>query len=348
MSENLRITMKDIAREAGVSVSTVSLALRNDPRLKAVTCEEIQKLADALGYQRDPALSALVAYRGRTQPTGNYGVLAVLHDWDRREECLPPALFETIQGIREQAKMEGFQVELIRLPTDAAGLRTLNRNLFYRGVRGILLVSVRQSHLVMDWKNFACVSIGEYFNRPNLHRVSQNHEEVLEKVYRRLWDLGYRRIGYCNLRVSEERKHYRFAGTYYKCTQLNDEDQHHVSPFFFDEEDWSPLAWLERERPDAVMCSIPHEFLKRLAGSRFRVPENLGLAGFSMAHAGDPYTEKFAGSVMNHRQMGTAAVRLLQNLLHHGFRGVPSELEQYDIRVGSAWRDGFGVMEGDR
>jgi hypothetical protein len=93
------------------------------------------------------------------------------------------------------------------------------------------------------------------------------------------------------------------------------------------------------------MCSIPHEFLKRLEGSRFKVPESLGLAGFSLAHEGDPFTDRYAGSVINYRQVGETAVRLLQNLMQNGFRGIPTELEQYDIRVGSAWRDGFGVQE---
>ncbi|MEX2606086.1 MAG: LacI family DNA-binding transcriptional regulator [Kiritimatiellia bacterium] len=348
MTENIRITMKDIAREGGVSVSTVSLALRNDPRLRSSTCQAIQKLADSLGYHRDPALSALVAYRGRTRPLGDYGVLAVLHDWDRPEDRLPPAMHQTIQGIRKQGTVQGFQVELIRIPSDPAGLRTLNRTLFYRGVRGLILASVRKSNLAMEWRNFSAVAIGEFFDTPHLHRISQNHEEVLEKVYRRLRECGYRRIGYCNIRVSEERKHYRYLGAYFKCLHMDGCGKDSVAPYLFDKENGSPLEWLESEQPDAVMCSVPHEFLKRLEGSRFRVPESMGLAGFSLAHEGDPYTDRFAGSVINFRQVGEAAVRLLQNLIHNGFRGIPSELEQYDIRVSSAWRDGFGVQDRKR
>ncbi|MDA3874421.1 MAG: LacI family DNA-binding transcriptional regulator [Kiritimatiellae bacterium] len=213
--------MKDVAREAGVSVSTVSLALRNDPRLRESTRLSIRKIVDTLGYHRDPALSALVAYRARTRPAGDHGVLAVLHDWDRPEDRLPPAMYQTIQGIREQGAVQGFQIELIRIPSDPAGLRTLNRTLFYRGVRGLILASVRKSNLAMEWQNFSGVAIGEFFDTPHLHRVSQNHEEVLEKVYRKLREYGYRRIGYCNIRVSEERKHYRYLGSYFKCLHMD-------------------------------------------------------------------------------------------------------------------------------
>ena len=47
-------------------VTTVSLALRNHPRLPQDTRERIQKMAERLGYRPDPFLQALVAYRGKT------------------------------------------------------------------------------------------------------------------------------------------------------------------------------------------------------------------------------------------------------------------------------------------
>lgn len=46
----MKVTLKDIAQRAGVSVNTVSLALRNMPSVKQETRENILKLADELGY----------------------------------------------------------------------------------------------------------------------------------------------------------------------------------------------------------------------------------------------------------------------------------------------------------
>ena len=65
-----RTTMADIARKAGVHVTTVSLALRNHPRLPASTRERIQALAKELGYVPDPFLRALVTYRGTNRWSG--------------------------------------------------------------------------------------------------------------------------------------------------------------------------------------------------------------------------------------------------------------------------------------
>jgi LacI family transcriptional regulator len=46
-------TMKDVARRAGVDVSTVSLAINNDPRIRRETRERILVIAQELGYRKN-------------------------------------------------------------------------------------------------------------------------------------------------------------------------------------------------------------------------------------------------------------------------------------------------------
>jgi DNA-binding LacI/PurR family transcriptional regulator len=54
-----RITLKDIALKAEVTVACVSLALRDSPQIAAATKVRIRDLAEKLGYRPDPALAAL-------------------------------------------------------------------------------------------------------------------------------------------------------------------------------------------------------------------------------------------------------------------------------------------------
>ncbi|HZZ57506.1 MAG TPA: LacI family DNA-binding transcriptional regulator, partial [Opitutaceae bacterium] len=53
MSER-RVTLADVARKAGVHVTTVSLALRNNRRLPEPTRLRLQALAKRMGYAPDP------------------------------------------------------------------------------------------------------------------------------------------------------------------------------------------------------------------------------------------------------------------------------------------------------
>lgn len=50
MADHRRVTMKDIANALGVSVSTVSLALRDDPRISISVQQRVQAEAKKLGY----------------------------------------------------------------------------------------------------------------------------------------------------------------------------------------------------------------------------------------------------------------------------------------------------------
>ena len=71
-----RTTQDDVARAAGVHRTTVSLALKRHPRIPRETQERVRRIADALGYQPDPMLSSLVAYRTRNRPAAYHGSLA--------------------------------------------------------------------------------------------------------------------------------------------------------------------------------------------------------------------------------------------------------------------------------
>ena len=51
-----RPTLQDIAKRAGVGKATVSLALRNDPKISAATRERVRAIAEELKYRPDPAL----------------------------------------------------------------------------------------------------------------------------------------------------------------------------------------------------------------------------------------------------------------------------------------------------
>ena len=51
MVDHRRVTMKDIANALGVSVSTVSLALRDDPRISTLVQQRVQAEAKKLGYR---------------------------------------------------------------------------------------------------------------------------------------------------------------------------------------------------------------------------------------------------------------------------------------------------------
>jgi DNA-binding LacI/PurR family transcriptional regulator len=65
-----RVSIRDVAREAGVSVTTVSHALNGKGRLNAETRKRVREVADRLGYRPNPAARSLVS--------GHTGLIAAI------------------------------------------------------------------------------------------------------------------------------------------------------------------------------------------------------------------------------------------------------------------------------
>lgn len=75
-----RVSIRDVAREAGVSVTTVSHALNNKGRLSPETRRKVHEIAEHLGYRPNPAARSLVSGR-----TGLIAAMVSLPDEPRVE-----------------------------------------------------------------------------------------------------------------------------------------------------------------------------------------------------------------------------------------------------------------------
>ena len=76
-----RVTLKDIAKSAGVSLATVSFALRGDRRFTKACRDKIKAIAEAMGYQSNAAATALVQLRRCSTVKPIQDALAWINAW---------------------------------------------------------------------------------------------------------------------------------------------------------------------------------------------------------------------------------------------------------------------------
>lgn len=81
----VRTTIRDVARALGVSHTTVSMALRNDPRILPATRQKVNQAAVRLGYRSDPIVSELMAQLRASRARSNEVPLAFLTAWPTRD-----------------------------------------------------------------------------------------------------------------------------------------------------------------------------------------------------------------------------------------------------------------------
>jgi LacI family transcriptional regulator/LacI family repressor for deo operon, udp, cdd, tsx, nupC, and nupG len=327
--QNRRPTQKTIATMAGVHTSTVCLALKNHPTIPAATCERIQKIAAEIGYQPDPMLSALAAYRTTLRPAAFHGQLAWLSMSNARFDWRKvPVYAAYMQGAAKQAEHHGYTLEDFNLGERGMTLSRLAGIMQARGVRGILVCPMPAAHTVLDfpWANFSAVSLGHTLDRPALNLVAANHHQSLRLIFRQLTELGYERIGLAlpgdlNARVGD---HYLAA---YLVDQRGVPASRRLAPYL----EMPPskagfAAWLKKTRPDALITTnyIFPDYLKELG---VKVPADLGVAVVFKRVAGD----NFAGIDQNVRRTGEVAMDVLVSMIQRNETGVPSNPLQTQV-----------------
>ena len=100
MNENNNITMKDIARDLGVSIATVSRALKDSPRISAAQKERIQAYAREHNFYPNVIGEAL--RHSRVQPMRIIGVII--------PEMVHYYFMSILSGIEEEARARGYRV----------------------------------------------------------------------------------------------------------------------------------------------------------------------------------------------------------------------------------------------
>src|ERR1035441_886424 len=104
MSESRkRYTIKDIAEQSGVSLSTVSLVLNDNPRISQATRARVLKTIERLGYQPNRMARALAWRHTRT--------LAILVP-QLRHTFADVYFGEIVSGIYDRASRLGYKILL--------------------------------------------------------------------------------------------------------------------------------------------------------------------------------------------------------------------------------------------
>jgi LacI family transcriptional regulator len=333
-----RVTLRNIADKTGFHYSTVSLALRGEPRLPKETRQKILSAAREMGYRPDPMVKALAFYRSAIRPATYRSTLAWLVN-DDKSVLHPHYNFRAcLEGAGQRAGELGYKLEefLLRAPGMTPVL--MARMLENRGIAGILIPpqpSARmRMRIRMDWSSFAAVSFGYTLAFPSFHRVTNHHFRAAKMAVRKLYSLGYRRIGLCVHRIWNGRVDGGWTGGYFS-EMLGGRPLSPIEPLLV--EGWEKKRirnWILENRLDAVIVDETRfiDLIPKVL--HIPVPQKLGVASLHLFE--DDRTH--SGIHQNENEIGRAAVDLLVHLLHTQGRGIPAIIQ--NILVEGTWRKG--------
>jgi DNA-binding LacI/PurR family transcriptional regulator len=190
-----RVTLKDIAEAAGLSVSCTARALKNRPDISPATCQRVREVAERLGYAPDPMLTALSAYRQARRSTQFRGTLAFVTVSCEERTCLKNRdCGELFRGAKARAESLGYSLDYFNLAEFRGGRREIGGVLRARGIQGVLLrgFPCAIEEIAFPFDDFTCVSLFSEPHSPRLSTVSSMHAQSMELVLEKLRARGFR------------------------------------------------------------------------------------------------------------------------------------------------------------
>jgi LacI family transcriptional regulator len=182
-----KLTIKDIAKKAGVSSSTVSLVLRDSPLVAKETRKLVQQLIDSLGYVRDRVASNL---RSRTSQT--IGLVFC--------EIRNPFYAELIAGINSVLDVTGRIAFIVYSAEDPVRQDRLILRLREQNVDGIILSAAEGTDpntisRLREW-GMPCVQTMRHVGRGRSDYVGPAIETGVEMAVEHLVQQGHKSIAY--------------------------------------------------------------------------------------------------------------------------------------------------------
>ena len=308
----MAVSIKDIARIAGVSHSTVSRALRNSPLIPAHTAERIQRIAKESGYLASAVARSLV-----TRRTYAIGVVVT--------SISDPFNGEVVGGIEEVANRSGFSIILATSQADPDREMTVVRSFQERRVDGILIASSRVGALyvpLLSEFGIPIVLLNNQHPSEFVHSVTVDNVDGALRATRHLIALGHKRVAYLGDRLGLQSDKERYEGY----TTALGEAKLPVRRELVVQGDGKPQGAREAarellalpERPTAIFCYNDMSALGVLEHASERglqVPRDLSIVGFDDLFF-TPFLQPPLTSVRQpKRELGRRAMELLLMLL---------------------------------
>lgn len=330
-------SVRVLARDLGLSHSTVYDALRNNPRVKEATRERVLKAAEKEGFQYNPLVGALMSEIRRSSTRTFQGVVAVvdLENSERRIKQAQRHQHKLWEGAKEQAERLGFKVEAFVLGDENLSVSRLDSILQSRGIKGILILPARESPDIsaLNWDRYAGMYTDYLIEKPALDSVSSDHYRSMMIALSKVREYGYRRPGFVLEGDQDQRLLYRYEAAF-RTFNLHSEGFDTIEPYFarkLEESDFRD--WFEMNQPDIVICHRM-EVKGWMESMGLTIPETHGFCKINVATTPEPVS----GLDLKPRILGQRAMELLIGKLHRNDYGIPKV--QLTSTIPAQWVDG--------
>ena len=271
-------TISDVAKEAEVSVATVSRVLNKQNNVKKETADRVYQAIEKLSFE--PNILARNFRKNESR------VILII-----TPNITNPYYSHILTGIGDAASELGYSALIFNtansIEKEKEGMEMLKKK---RADGAILLASNSESKWLLDYEGiYPIVQCSEYDEQVNISRVSIDNYKAAKEVVEYLISLGHRRIATISSKNNYISTHERMKG--YEDTLKKHEIKRRNAYVAYSSEDYSfhsakeaALRLLKlKERPTAIFCISDTIALGAVAAASelgIKIPEELSITGF--------------------------------------------------------------------
>ena len=180
------VSIRDVARRAGVSIATVSRAVNRIPTVDPELAERVWRAIEEVGYLPNTQARALVSGRSRM-----LGLIV--------SEITNPFFPELVQEFENLAVAQGYEVLIGSTNYSPARTESLIRRMLQRNVDGVAVMTFGiEEELVQKLveREFPLVFVDAGPDLPNIRVLKVNYGEGIRQAVQHLAALGHRQIAF--------------------------------------------------------------------------------------------------------------------------------------------------------
>ena len=306
------MNIKEIARQAGVSVATVSRVLNHPDTVAPKTKEHILSLIDAMGYKPNWFARGL-----NFNKTNTIGLLV--------PNILDPAFVEIAEGAEDVVNKKGYNVLLCITEGNPEKEETYLQTLIDRRVDGVILVSsMLEDHQIeaLREQGIPVVLVGENKGNAKGPIVRIDCCDASDKAVKHLLECGHSRIAMVSGVVPEIENQRKVEG-YYKA--LNEAGIVTNPDYLVQAENTIEGGYVAArrllglvERPEAIFTSsdlLAFGVMDAIRDSELNIPNEVAVMGFDNIRMSNLMFPKLTTVAKPLHRMGLSGARLLLDVI---------------------------------
>jgi LacI family transcriptional regulator len=313
----MKITIYEVAKKAGVSISTASKALNDRKDVGEDTKERIREIAREMNYEPSHFARALAMRK-----TGSIGVITVRYY--QAPMLTNPFYSKIIEGIEEELINYNLNLVTNVLRRDQVENFEIPKMVKEKSVDGIILLGHMPEKFVkmLIDKASAAVMVDNEAGSIPISSVLMENMEGARKAVEYLIETGHRKIAY----VSGPSDRYSFlqrAQGYRKAHKLKGLQVDEKLVIFNDKEEsgyeWMKVILNGPDKPDAIFaCNDVHAILaiNMLKDNGLSVPEDVSVMGFDNIDLSEHFIPSLTTVDINKPAMGSKAVQILMDIIN--------------------------------